>query len=128
MTALAWLATPVSAGSGFAELVVRGSAGVLIPGLVSLRLLLGSRNQAFAALTRARQRSFPGRGQRVLGPAAPVLLFPGRWETSWLARAAWCAGPRRRWRGHLTAGKGTTDLQAATQAAGSPGPQVREKP
>jgi single-stranded DNA-binding protein len=38
-----------------------------------------------------------------------------------LARAARYAGPRQRWRGHLTAGKGTTDPQAATQAAGSPG-------
>ena len=94
MTALAWMATPVCAGSGFAERVVPGSAGVLIPGLVSLRRCLGSRNRAFAALTRAGHRSFPGRGQTGSGTGfAGAPSCPGRWETSWLARAARCAGP-----------------------------------
>jgi len=51
--ALAWLAAPVVRGVRVAELVVAGVCGCPYPGLVSLHLLLGSRNQAFAALTRS---------------------------------------------------------------------------
>ena len=128
MTALAWMATPVCAGSGFAERVVPGSAGVLIPGLSACACSLGPATRLSLRspgpatdLSPAAANEFWDRLRRCSffsWPLGNILAGPGRLV----------CGPRRRWRGHLTAGKGTTDLQAATQAAGSPGPHIREKP
>ena len=98
-----------------------------IPGLVSLRRLLGSRNRAFAALTQAATdlspaaalslgagsagtASFFAAGKHLGSPGPPGVRVPAS-----VSRA-----PDRR--------DGHRRLQAATRTAGSPGPHIREKP
>ena len=56
-----------------------------------------------------------------------MLLFLWPLGNILAAWATWYAGPLRPRRGHLTAGKGTADPRAATRAADSPGPHLREK-
>ena len=93
-----WVELPVPAmGASSWWLIARRLTGLCRacgcpdPGLVSLRRLLGSRTRAFAALTQAAtdlSRAAALSGSR-LRRHSPFLC---RWETSWLARAAWCAG------------------------------------
>ncbi len=108
------------------RLMVAGLRVSFIPGLASLRRLLGPRKRAFAALTQAAtdlSRPRPSLGAGSAGTASffaagKHLDSPG--PPGVRAPASVSRAPDRR--------EGHRRLQAATRTAGSPGPHTREKP